>query len=52
MNNAPRIAPSSRFSAFFAAAFVTFVMLSSINGLATVEDAGALMATAISSVRA
>ena len=52
MNNAPRIASSSRLSAFFAAAFVTLVMLTSINGLATVEDTGALMATAINSVRA
>jgi hypothetical protein len=52
MNNAPRIAATSRLSAFFAAAFVTLVMLTGINGLATVEDASALMATAISSVRA
>ena len=52
MNNAPRIASSSRLSAFFAAAFVTLVMLTSINGLATVEDTGAMMATVVNSTRA
>ncbi len=44
MNNAPRIAITSRLSAFFAAAFVTLVMLSSIQGLAAVEPSDALMA--------
>jgi hypothetical protein len=44
MNNAPRIAASSRLSAFFAAAFVTLAMLGSISNLATVEDSAALMA--------
>jgi hypothetical protein len=52
MNNAPRIASTSRLSAFFAAAFVTIAMLGTINGLATVDDTNALMATALNSARA
>jgi hypothetical protein len=44
MNTAPRISISRRFSAFFAAAFVTLTMLGSISTLATVEDNNALMA--------
>jgi hypothetical protein len=52
MNNAPRIAATSRLSAFFAAAFVTLVMLTSINGLATVESGDSLMANTVVSERA
>jgi hypothetical protein len=44
MNNAPRIASRSRFSAFFAAAFVTLAMLATIDGLVPESQTSALMA--------
>jgi hypothetical protein len=52
MNNAPRIASRSRFSAFFAAAFVTLAMLVSIDGLVPQAETSALMAEVVTADRA